>query len=134
VLGHGHVSTEELPVTSQLSSTGVVRLAEGIRIYRLNPGSKLILTGFPGRDPVSYTEIIKELALGLGVPAEDILTFSGPKNTAEEAQLLAAQFADASLVLVTSAAHMPRAMALFHGAGLHPIPAPTAPPGRVRIR
>ena len=127
VLGSWHQSVSDQPVTSELSPTAIVRLTEGIRIYRLNPGSKLIFTGFKGvvEDPVSYPEKLQELALALGVPAEDILVFSGPRDTMEEAETIAANFSDASLVLVTTAVHMPRALNLFHRVGLDPIPAPT---------
>lgn len=125
VLGNSQVSAKEQPVTSELSPTAVVRLAEGIRIYRLNPGSKLIFTGYHGRESESFADKIKELALALGVPEDDILAFTGPRDTAEEAKLIAGQVAERSLVLVTSAAHMPRAMSLFLQAGLKPIPAPT---------
>lgn len=128
VLGSWHQSTTTQPLTSEISPTGVVRLVEGLRIYRLNPGSKLIFTGYPGlnRDPLPYPEKLAELALALGVPAEDIETHSGPRDTREEARLIAATYPAAKLVLVTSASHMPRAMALFRGAGLDPVPAPTA--------
>ncbi len=127
VLGHWHQSNATHPITSELSPTAIVRLAEGIRIYRLNPGSKLIFTGFKGAtpDPVSYPEKLRELAIGLGVPEIDILTFNGPQDTAEEAELIATKFTDTSLVLVTTAVHMPRALYLFNKAGLDPIPAPT---------
>ena len=127
VLGASHQSVPGQPVTSQVSPAGVVRLVEGIRVYRLNPGSRLVFTGYHGlsADPVSYPEKLKELAISLGVPAEDILTFSGPRDTAEEARLLAETLPVAELVLVTSASHMPRALALFKGAGLQPVPAPT---------
>jgi len=125
VLGSGHISGARLPVTSELNPEGVVRLAEGLRVYRLNPGSKLIFTGFGGSNPESYAEKSRELALDLGVPQEDILAFGEPKDTAEEAQLIARRFAGTRLVLVTSAVHMPRAMALFRRAGLDPVPAPT---------
>ncbi len=127
VLGSWHQSVTEQPITSELMPTAIVRLAEGIRIYRLNPGSQLIFTGFKGvvEDPVSYPEKLRELALDLGVPAEDILVFNGPRDTMEEAELIAANFADTSLVLVTTALHMPRALNLFHKVGLEPLPAPT---------
>lgn len=127
VLGSWHLSVAEQPVTSQLQASGIIRLAEGIRIYHLNPGSKLIFTGFNGlhEDPVSYPEKLRELALALGVPTEDILIFNGPRDTAEEAELIAANVPEASLVLVTTAVHMPRALKLFHKVGLDPIPAPT---------
>lgn len=127
VLGSWHQTVADQPLTSELSTTAIVRLAEGIRIYRLNPGSRLIFTGYHGLDvdPVAFPEKLKELAIALGVPDEDILTFVGPRDTVEEAQLIAELFADAELVLVTSATHMPRAMELFRGAGLDPTPAPT---------
>ncbi|MEA3362203.1 MAG: ElyC/SanA/YdcF family protein [Thermodesulfobacteriota bacterium] len=127
VLGSWHQSVDDQPVTSELKPTAVVRLAEGIRIYHLNPGSKLIFTGFKGlnKDPVSYPEKLRELALALGVPTEDILIFNGPRDTMEEAELIAANFSATSLVLVTTAVHMPRALKLFHKVGLDPFPAPT---------
>lgn len=127
VLGSWHQTAEDLPLTSQLSSTAIVRLAEGIRIYRMNPGSRLIFTGYHGlsADPVAYPEKLRELAVALGVPDGDILTFVGPRDTAEEAQLIADLFGGSNLVIVTSAAHMPRSMMLFRGAGLEPVPAPT---------
>jgi uncharacterized SAM-binding protein YcdF (DUF218 family) len=125
VLGNTQVSTEDQPVTSELKPIGIVRLAEGIRVYRMNPGSKLIFTGFHFDEPESYPEKLKQLAIALGVPENDIHAFTGPKDTAEEAELIAGQFGDSRLVLVTSASHMPRAMALFQRAGLNPTPAPT---------
>lgn len=132
VLGHWHQTVKDQPVTGQLTATAIVRLAEGLRIYRLNPGSRLIFTGYHGvdEDPVSFPDKLKELAMTLGVPAEDILTFNGPRDTAEEARLVAELFSGNELVLVTSATHMQRAMELFHGAGLHPVPAPTGHLGK----
>ncbi len=127
VLGSWHQSTPDQPITSEINEVGIVRLVEGIRIYRLNPGSKLIFTGFEGipEDAVTYPEKLKELAISLGVPADDIITLVGSRDTFEEAQLVAKQYADKNLVLVTTANHMPRALALFNHAGLQPVPAPT---------
>ncbi|SHJ35171.1 Uncharacterized SAM-binding protein YcdF, DUF218 family [Malonomonas rubra DSM 5091] len=125
VLGHAHASSEIQPITSQLSPTGVVRVTEGIRIYRLNPGSKLIFSGDKFEEPFSYAEKSRQLAISLGVPAEDILLIEGVKDTAEETLALAAAYANSNLVLVTSASHMPRAMMLCSKVGLQPIPAPT---------
>lgn len=125
VLGSSQIPAKDLPLTSEINPSGIVRLSEGIRIYRLNPGSKLIFTGYHARQPESYAEKIKQLAIALGVPDTDILAFTGPQDTAEEAELIAQKFTDKKLVLVTSAAHMPRAMTLFQQFGLTPIPAPT---------
>ncbi len=127
VLGAWHQSVDTQPVTSELSPTAIVRLAEGIRIYHLNPGSKLIFTGFRGviKDRVSYPEKLRELAVALGVPSQDIIVLNGPRDTIEEAEIIADNFSTNSLVLVTTALHMPRALILFHQVDLDPIPAPT---------
>ena len=127
VLGNWHQSVAEQPITSEIKPSGIIRLVEGIRIYRMNPGSKLIFTGFKGAlaDPVSYPEKLRELAISLGVPKDDILIFNGPRDTADEANLLASNFADTTLVVVTTAVHMPRALYLLNRAGIEPIPAPT---------
>lgn len=132
VLGSWHQSDRAQPLTSQVDPHGVIRLTEGIRIYRLNPGSKLIFTGFKGtnEDIVTYPVKLRELAVALGVPEQDIVVLDGPKDTVEEAQLIAESFPDARLALVTSAPHMPRALGLFRGAGLDPVPAPTQHMGK----
>jgi uncharacterized SAM-binding protein YcdF (DUF218 family) len=115
-----------------VGTSGIVRLTEGMRIYYLNPGSKLIFTGFKGidEDTVSYPVKLRELAISLGIPEQDILVFDGPRDTVEEAQLIAENFPASRLVLVTSAPHMPRALGLFRGAGLNPQPAPTEHQGK----
>ena len=40
VLGSGHVVDAEIPPTSELSRTALMRLSEGIRILRMYPGAK----------------------------------------------------------------------------------------------
>jgi uncharacterized SAM-binding protein YcdF (DUF218 family) len=128
VLGCGHSSDETLPITSQLDKEAVIRLNEGIRLYRqLNGKAKLILSGYSGlSDPTPHALMQERLATALGVNAKDIILKPEPKDTEEEA-VAAKQIArNQPLVLVTSASHMPRAMHWFNKAGLHPIPAPTA--------
>jgi len=43
VLGGGHISDQNIPITSQLSGASLVRLIEAIRLHNQIPGSKLIL-------------------------------------------------------------------------------------------
>lgn len=139
VLGHGHRLDPRLVITSQVSSTAAVRLLEGLRIQRRWPQSQLILSGGAafGSTPNSAMMYRLAQALGMGRDSLPIVRFESPRNTREEA-LRVAQFlrdkgesaANANLVLVTEASHMPRAMALFKGVGLDPIAAPT----RHRVR
>lgn len=123
VLAGGHVHEPGMPITSQLSSSSLVRLVEGLRIYRRHPGSKLVVDGSGKVIPTAH--LMEQLALELGVPREDIVMDPRPKDTKDEARLLKAIVSDAPFVLVTSASHMPRAMAMFKKQGMQPLPAPT---------
>ncbi|MDW6093184.1 envelope biogenesis factor ElyC [Vibrio rhizosphaerae] len=125
VLGSGHVVDDQLPPTSQLSRSALMRLTEGIRIMRMYPGSRLILSGYAGGTRFSHARMLARVALSLGVAKSDIVLLESAKDTWEEAQLAASFVGPRKLVLVTSASHMDRALHEFQSAGLNPIPAPT---------
>lgn len=125
VLGSGHVIDSEIPATSQLSRTAIMRLNEGIRILRMYPGSKLILSGYSGGSELSQARMMAIVALSLGVSKSDIILLETAKDTWEEARQAAGFVGQRNLVLVTSASHMSRALYEFHSAGIKPIPAPT---------
>jgi uncharacterized SAM-binding protein YcdF (DUF218 family) len=125
VLGNAHHSNDKLSVISQNSKTALSRLNEAIRLYHKIPHAKMITSGYGGDDKVSQAMMQKRTAIALGVPKEDIITLPEPRDTREEALALKKLIADKRFILVTSAAHMPRAVALFKKAGLDPIPAPT---------
>jgi uncharacterized SAM-binding protein YcdF (DUF218 family) len=125
VLGAGGCSDPAVPITSQLPSLGMVRLVEGIRIHRLNPGSKLVLSGGRSYDPVPEAEIMEKVAVAIGESREEILLETESRDTEDEAREVRKIVGDRSLVLVTSASHMTRALLLFRKQGMDPIPAPT---------
>ncbi len=126
VLGHGHVMDNHQPITSRLSRTALVRLTEGIRILRLHPEAKLILSGYKGGTSISQARMMATAAQSLaGINPDDTILLETPRNTLEEATQAVAVVGNKRLVLVTSASHMPRAMIDFQQQGLQPIPAPT---------
>lgn len=125
VLGNSHVVDDEIPSTSELSRAALMRLAEGIRIHRLYPNSKMILSGYDGGYEVSHARMLARVAMALGVNKNQILLLETAKDTAEEAYQASTVVGNSRLVLVTSASHMPRALDEFHLMGLEPIPAPT---------
>ena len=126
VLGSGNAHSQDRPATTVLSETGMARLAEGLRVLQHNPGARLLLTGGAMDGPRSHAEVAAAAAMELGLAAERIVVDSAPRDTAGEATRVREHVGGAPLVLVTSASHMPRAMALFRAQGLAPVPAPTA--------
>lgn len=125
VLGNGHVVDDQIPPTSELTRAGLMRLSEGIRILRMYPEAKLILSGYAGGTQVSNARMMATVALSLGVSKSDIILLETAQDTWEEAHQAAAYVGKKNLVVVTSASHMPRAMLEFETAGLNPYPAPT---------
>jgi uncharacterized SAM-binding protein YcdF (DUF218 family) len=124
VLGGGHVSDPRLPANSQISAAALGRLVEGVRLYKAIPGSKLLLSGGVVFDPVPEAEVMARVAVLLGVKPQDISLETDSRDTEAEAEIIAKMLGREKFILVTSAMHMPRSMALFRKRGLQPIPAP----------
>ena len=125
VLGSGHTTDKEQPISSQISSAGTKRVLEGVIIYKNTPNAKLIFTGYAGETDTSNAVMNSRLAIALGVKKEDIIINGAPKDTKEEAEFTKTLVGKEAFVLVTSATHIPRSMKLFESLGLHPIAAPT---------
>jgi len=107
------------PLVSQLSRSSVVRLIEGISLYRHLPGVKLLVSGSEDESRLMY-----QFALRFGVPEESLTRESQSRDTKDQAKYIAAMVKQDGLVLVTEASHMPRSIALFRKQGLSPIAAP----------
>ncbi|TLP40910.1 ElyC/SanA/YdcF family protein [Arcobacter arenosus] len=125
VLGSGHNTNKEISPHSQLSSSALMRLTEGIRILKKLDNGKLIVSGYGGDDETPHAIISKEVAVSMGIDEKNILTQEEVKDTFEEAQYVKKIVGDKTFILVTSAYHMPRAMKLFKQNGLNAIAAPT---------
>lgn len=127
VLGGGHHSDDSRPITSQIIEVSVVRLTEGIRLYKqLDGKAKIIVSGYKGlHDPHEHAKMQKELATSLGVPEEDLILHLGTRDTQEEAHAGKTLLLDKDFIVVTSASHMTRALKFFRAEGLRPIAAPT---------
>jgi len=125
VLAGGHSREDALPVTSQLSPETQVRMNEGIRILRNLPGARLLVSGGEVFGTISSAELMARLAVELGVSPERVVPEDRSKDTDDEAEFIKPMVGTEPFVLVTSAYHMPRSMALFKGLGMRPIPAPT---------
>lgn len=125
VLGNAHVSDPGLPESAKVSSASLYRLVEGIRIHRQLPCTRLIISGGINMEPVANAVMVSHVAELIGVDRQEIIMEDRPRDTFDEAKMLQPLLGRDPFVLVTSAAHMPRAMQLFQDFGTRPLPAPT---------
>jgi len=126
ILGGGHAEDPKLPANAQLHVTALGRLIEGIRIHKLLPNSKLVLSGYSPNNGTSQAAIQYKTALSLGVDEKDMFIQEKPKNTYEEAEEFAKKFGkDNKIIVVSTATHIPRAVRMFELQGIHAIAAPT---------
>lgn len=124
VLGGGHRLDERLPANERLSSTSLARLIEGLRLQRQAPQSRLLLSGGPVFGGVAEAEVMAETARELGTRPEQMRLESFSKDTESQAEAIRKIVLGDPFLLVTSAAHLPRSLALFQKAGMNPRPAP----------
>ena len=128
------------PGNSKISEwTDADRFFGGVELYQAGKAPLLVFTG--GAAPwepsaPSEGEILVGFARRYGVPAEAVMTTRRVYNTAEEAEVVAHLLADRShveseakkkpqsLLLVTSAFHMPRAKAQFEVQGFRVVAYP----------
>ena len=124
VLGGGNEADPRLPANSRLSPSALSRLVEGIRLYRGLKDGRLILSGGPVFDAASSAKEYAAAAALLGVDRADMLLVAEPRDTEEEAAVIARIVGKEPFLLVTSAMHMPRSVDLFKRRGANPIPSP----------
>ena len=104
------------------------RTLEAIRLHNMLPEARLIISGGIG-DPQGLarpeSEIMRRELLLAGVPNEFMVLETSSRNTQEQAINVAAILRERDIegfVLVTSAAHMRRALATFRAQGLAAVP------------
>ena len=105
----------------------LVRLMEGVRLYKAIPDARLVLTG--ARTPgvsreTSIAQAMAEMAQQLGVPRGAIILEDKSWTTQDQARFVKPIVGRAPFALVSSAYHLPRALLLFRMEGLLPIAAP----------
>ena len=126
VLGSGYSLDSALPATARLGLTAQGRLAEGIRLYRQIDNSILVTSAGSLKDRETQAEVAKKAAILLGVDSNRIATLTTPNTTQEEVAAMATLAGkNATVIVVTDAIHIPRAMKFFTKTGMVPLAAPT---------
>jgi uncharacterized SAM-binding protein YcdF (DUF218 family) len=131
VLGSGHADATGFSANNELSASGLARIVEGVRILRALPEAKLIVSG-PGKvGSDTHADVLARAAVALGIGPERIIKIDTARDTEDEANAVRKIVGIAPVALITSAWHLPRAVALCRHVGLHVLPCPadfTAPP------
>ncbi len=135
--GYG-VENPSTPVTSNLAGETICRVAEGIRLYRQIPKSKIVVSGGilrKGDKPIAQQ--MADFIVAMGVSTEDVLVEGRSRDTYENLVEVKPIVGQNPFILVTSACHLRRAMAIAHKLGMTPIAAPACiwtlqefPPGK----
>ncbi len=121
VLSGGAASKGTLRPSDQLSGLSLERTICGADLFAQGLAPRLILTGGDamifGQGPKEAVEMTR-LALRLGVPEDAIVLEDRSRTTYENAVGVKRILGHASILLVTSASHVPRAVGLFRKQGL----------------
>lgn len=103
------------------------RYFTGLALARANKAHYLVLSG--GMPPTAHSidqgMLLRQLSIQNGIPEDRILVTSHVLTTNEEARAVSALPAIHSILLVSSAFHMPRAAMLFRARKLEVFPFPT---------
>jgi uncharacterized SAM-binding protein YcdF (DUF218 family) len=113
------------PITSNVSQITIGSMSEGLRLYRLIPGAKLILSGGiirRGEKPVASR--MAEFLQQMGVAASDLIVEGNSKNTYENLFEVKKLVGSDPFILVAQACDMMRAVAVARKLEMNSIPAP----------
>ena len=107
------------------------RVLYGAKLWKAGKAPVVVMTGgriqWRGTDESEAVDMA-ELATAMGVPADSIVMETRSLNTFQNADYTSKVLAGMDIhriLLVTSAMHMPRSLAIFRKAGFEPIAAPT---------
>jgi uncharacterized SAM-binding protein YcdF (DUF218 family) len=130
VLGGGTESAQYPRSAVEVNAAGD-RVLHAARLYRQGKAPAILVSGgnivWLGGRSMTPAEEMSELLDLLGVPAGAIWEQPRSQNTQEDAEYSAALLKERGItrvLLVTSAMHMPRSVALFRHLGVDVIPAP----------
>jgi uncharacterized SAM-binding protein YcdF (DUF218 family) len=130
LLGGGVASPTPPRISAELNEAGD-RVLHAARLFKAGKVQRILVTG--GNIPwvsggAPEADLMRDYLVEFGVPIDLIEIAGQSQNTYQNAREIVAMWAGGqfrSALLVTSAAHMPRAMAVFRKAGFPVEPSPT---------
>ncbi len=103
--------------------SGIQRIVEMVTLARRYPQARIIFTGGSGdafQQDLREAPLVRKMLIDMGIDVSRIQFEDQSRNTRENAldsQLLGSPMPGETWLLVTSAAHMPRAMGVFRAVG-----------------
>ena len=118
ILGGGVMSSGGFRKIPEASGATYFRVFNGVKVFRQSGAKVLVLSGAGGqREGETNADVMKDIAIALGIPENKIVTEGKSRNTMEHAIELAKLFPPEEKVLigiVTSALHIKRAVLAFY--------------------
>jgi len=113
------------PITSNVSEQTIANMSEGLRLYRLDSKTKLILSGGVVRSGErSVAASMADFLRQMGVPEQDMVVEGNSKDTYQNLLEVKQLIGSSSFILVASACDLRRAVAVAKKLQMNPIPAP----------
>jgi uncharacterized SAM-binding protein YcdF (DUF218 family) len=109
-----------MPLSGRLSAAAAYRVLLALELFHDRPDCDVIVTG-----EATTANVMGNLLTKLGVPRDKLVIEGHSLTTAASAANLRPLVGDETFFLVTSAGHVPRAMAAVEKQRLHAIPTPT---------
>jgi uncharacterized SAM-binding protein YcdF (DUF218 family) len=124
VMGGGNGYGGGVSANNLLSTSAISRVAEAVRILRVLPEAKMIVSGPATGKRESHATVLARAAQSLGIDADRVMYIDNARDTEDESHAVAQLAGGAPVALVTSAWHMPRSIALFRNAGVKAVACP----------
>jgi uncharacterized SAM-binding protein YcdF (DUF218 family) len=120
--GHGANAAQS---RGTLAPASLTRAVHAYHVHRHTDLPVILSGGSPLAGGPGEADLAARHLRGMGLSANEVLIESESRSTWQNAAFVAEKFAPQSVILVTSAYHMPRAMLAFRSHGITALPAPT---------
>src|ERR1019366_3924740 len=107
VLGAGNSDMPGVPATGLLTTSALERIVEAVRLLRVLPGARLLVSGNTMAGGPSHATVLARAAEALGIAPSRITMIEPARDTEDESRAVARIAGGARVGLVTSAWHMP---------------------------
>ncbi len=128
VLLTGMTNTQKLPKDRVYFQQNADRLLQTMKLFEQQKFDTLLISGGGAtalRSDLQEARVLKSYLADIAFPMEQLLIEDQSRNTAESAKLVKEIIRSNSVLLITSASHMPRAQAVFDKNNIKTVAYPT---------